>query len=866
MIRSGFSRQLAIAAVVPATVVTVIVGVLLVSLRIADLREHQDTLGHAVASQLAPAAEYGVFAGNAAVLRRLAEAALHEADLRSVTIVDRSGQVLAAASQDPGPAQGAGPVARWVASTLIAPDATRVFGAPIVAPTTDLGEFDLPEAAPRQERLGAVEIEIAVAPALARQVDAVLTSLAVLFIGLLISTVVALRLGARIGKPVLELADAMRKLRGGDLSARVPERDASEIGLLQSGLNQMADEVERTQRTLEEQVERATSDLQQSIAALEVSNIELDLARRRALEASHLKSEFLASMSHEIRTPMSGIIGFADLLERAGLSAEQHEQVLTIRKSADTLMRIVNDILDLSRIEAGKLSLRSDVFDVRSCIDEALSVMAPLAYTKGVRVQRCVHRDVPRHLRGDPTRIQQIVTNLVSNAVKYTAEGQVSIELSMVEQATARPYVQLVVEDTGIGIPTALQHQLFQAFSQPNPTTAHHPGAGLGLVICNKLVEAMNGEIHLVSEPGEGTRFRVTLELGTADAPPATSRWNGRRATVCDRDPLTRDHVAQLLEFAGFTTDARAPAELADGAIGDLLVLGQTDGDASVIAAARRFPAAIRLLDTLDPAAVEAARAELPSICLPRCSTPAALHRAIAASLGGAADLAPRSRRLDGLNVLVVDDNRVNRALIAAQLADLGAHADHADGGQRALDACARGDYDALLLDLQMPDIDGFEVAARLAAGGRRPLIVAVTANAQQALVRMPYRAGFDAVLVKPVVQAALARALAALVAERRDAERSVAALDPEIVTMLAEDLPAQADAVHRALDAGDRAALAATLHDLVGTAAACGFDALKAAAERVRKQAADGAPADDAVARLSTALAVVRGALPKES
>lgn len=867
MIRPGISRQLLLAGTIPAAVVTVIVAVWLVSLRISDMRAHQEELGEAVAAQLAPAAEYGVFSGNTAVLQRLAEVALAEADIRSVTIHDRAGVTLAHAVKETDAEAGGGAPARWLTARFIDPAATMRFTAPVVQPLTDLGEFDLGAVRGDEALIGSVAIEIALLPGFARQVDALLTGAAILLGGLLVSLLLAGRLGERIAGPIQRLADAMRRVRDGDLAVRVPETSTTELGLLESGLNSMADEVQRTQRTLEDRIARATADLQQTVGALEVSNVELDLARRRAIEASHIKSEFLAAMSHEIRTPMSGIIGFADLLAQTGLSEEQLEQVSTIRKSADSLMRILNDILDLSRIEAGKLVLRDEPFDVRACIDDALSLMAPLAYAKRLGLHRCVDRGVPRMLRGDPMRIRQIVTNLVSNAVKYTNAGAVSVEATMSPTADP-PELRIRVTDTGVGIATEVQHQLFQAFSQPTPTTAHYPGAGLGLVICNKLVEAMGGEIELDSAPGTGSAFTVSLQLQHAPTAPAKPRWRGRTAVVADPEPLTRDHISQLLEFDGFEVTQVDHAALGHAPRSDLLIIGVPDVDVvdldALAAGAAGYGTVVALAGTHEAAWSDRARALLGARCLPRCSSPAALHRTLASALDGPAPVvAPPAHALASVRALVVDDDRVNRVLLCRQLEAAGAEVAGAQDGAEAIALCEAGAYEVVLLDLQMPGIDGVDAARRLNATTRAPLVIAVTANAQPAVHRAPHAAGFGAVLLKPVAASTLTHTVARELARRRRARAAVDALDTEISNMLAEDLPARARAFHAAVTAADRSTLRAEAHTLRGIAAVCRLTPLMEALARLEAVPVDQPLPDGVLDEAGAELLACQSALP---
>lgn len=845
MIGRGISLQLFVAGVIPAAVVTVLVGAWLVTLRVADLREHHATLGQAVASQLAPAAEYGVFSGNTTVLQRLAEAALAEADLRTVTIRDRNGMVMAQATQTGEHAQapvGAAPT--WLAARLVDADETVRFTAPVLQAITDLGEFDLPRAPQVTAEIGTVEIEIAVQPGLASQLEAALTGVGILLAGLLISFMLALRLGERIAGPIERLANAMRRVRDGDLAVRVPETSTNELGQLESGLNRMADEVERTQQTLEDRIARATAELEQTIAALEISNVELDLARRRALEASHMKSDFLAAMSHEIRTPMSGIIGFARLLARAPMDPEQREQVATIERSADVLMNIINDILDLSRIEAGKLTLAEQPLDLRDCVDDVLALLAPLAYGKGLDLRRGVHRDVPRVLLGDAARIGQIVTNLASNAIKHTPAGSVSVEVTCAARSATHTTIAIAVTDTGIGIPTKLQRQLFKAFSQPSPAEGRQPGTGLGLVICNRLVEAMGGEIALDSEPGRGSRFAVTLELRNSPPVPADGpapRWTGKRALWIDPDPLTRDHIAQRLEAMGLDVVADDTQRC------DVLLFGLLDeGDPQLVraetAAAGGVPV-VALLASLDRRDVQRVQARLQCVCLPRCLTGPALERALASVLDGEEavhTLGDLGQPLDGLHVLVTDDDRINRTLLRRQLELLGATVDDCGDGESAVAACGARHFDAVLLDMQMPGISGIEAARRIRTLPDAPLVIAVTANALPGRQGDTRAAGISEVLVKPVAEDRLAATIRSHLHRRQGITDALARLDADIREMLADDFPGHARAFRHALDAREPDPLRRALHDLEGTASVCDLIGLREAVVTLRRQLDD--------------------------
>ncbi len=809
------SRQLLIAGTLPAAVVAFILVSWMVGLRIVDLRLHQENLGRAVVSQLAPAAEYGVFSRNTAVLQRLSEVALNQADLRSVTIRDQSGRLLARAA-NPRIVE----LDRWdwstrLANRLAGPDASRVFRAEVKQLDVGLGELVL---LPDDEipSLGSVEIEVPLAPELAQQLRAVVAGIAILLLGVIISVFHAQRLGRRIAGPIEQLADAMARVQRGEAGVRVPETSNNELGMLESGMNRMADEVSKTQQSLEEQIAQATREIRETVEALEISNVELDLARKRALESSHLKSEFLAAMSHDIRTPMSGIIGFTHLLSRTKLAPEQREHVLTIEQSAVSLMRIINSILDLSRIEAGKLTLAREPFDIRSCVDDVLNLVAPLAYEKRLVINRCVRDDVPWVLVGDQTRVQEIITNLVSNAIKFTDEGTIAVQVTVSGQATSRGItLEISVADTGRGMDEPTQRQLFQAFGLSAPSTAKYPGTGLGLVICNRLVEAMGGDIRLESTPGKGSTFAVTLMFETTEESSSHQVMSG---TVCvlEPEPLTKSHLVQLLARLGYEVQFDNPMEC------DACIVNGDDS-ASLEAASDHH----RLLVLLDELGREHSDGV---VYLPRVAGMAALQRALERQDVG--ESAQHGTDLEDTSVLVVDDSRINRTLVAHQLENLGAEVLQAASGTTAL-AIDTTKIAVALVDLQMPGMSGMELASTLSRHpNRRPVLVAITADATAELDIDTFQAGIATLLVKPISTDTLYHTICDLLNRRRAVGRQLSLLTAEIRTMVAEDLPPLAYALLGAYATRNTATFHSVLHDIKGIAGACKLGGLGAAAD----------------------------------
>jgi two-component system sensor histidine kinase BarA len=772
-----------------------------------SLKDH----GSALSLQLASSSEYGVFANNKTILLRMIENTAEDSDVLSIAIYGTNQKKL-------------GHIGHYFelpanidttksSMTVINNEARKsiVFITPILLRDVLIEDYsesvnspfrDVAQSSINQKVIGWVVLELGRANTKLKQYKTLFTSGCILLLGLLISGLFAKRLGKDVTTPIIRLTAAVEKIKNGEFSTRVFTGASGELRILESGINSMAQSLKIAHGELQKNIDQATADLRKTLKTIEIQNEELDAARKEALTASRVKSEFLANMSHEIRTPMNGIIGFTQLLLKTPCNDQQYDYLITIQRSANSLLVIINDILDFSKIEAEKLEIEETELDILDCVEEVVYILAPVAHSKKIEIVPIVYSDVPRKLIGDPLRLKQVLTNLVNNAIKFTEAGSVVVRVMLEKKKQNHVVIKVSVTDTGIGLTEEERSNIFQAFTQADNTTARKfGGTGLGLVISQKLVERMGGEIRVETHHGEGSifcfTFKATIDPNILQEQKLSIHTENQHFLLCEEHPITRLSIKHKMISWGVHPLDISELSMVEAQL--LLAKNSNKPISLVILGINAIENYQSILSTLK-AMVKKYKSEFAvminasdqsihsdvlkkgaAFCLVKPVLSQKLFAAIQSYLqfylkknnvlmiekmekkSSAILYDPPEKQLQkflNIKVLAVDDNDANLKLIEILLKNMGIIVTTAHSGQEALQAVQHETFDLILMDIQMPNMDGIETteAIRMIEAKRpnQTPIIALTAHALLGENEKFIEKGMNDYLSKPINEAQL--------------------------------------------------------------------------------------------------------------
>ncbi|ATM75378.1 MULTISPECIES: two-component sensor histidine kinase BarA [Serratia] len=868
MTKYSLRARMMILILAPTLLIGLLLSTFFVVHRYNELQEQLVDAGASIIEPLAVASEYGMTFRSRESVRQLVSLLhrRHSDIVRAITVFDAQNNLFVTSNYHHNYTQLQLPKGVPVPTDMML---TRR-GDSLILRTPILSESQFPdedsgEEAHPDSNLGYVAIELDLQSVRLQQYKEVFVSTLLLLLCMCIAILFAYRLMRDVTGPIRNMVNTVDRIRRGQLDSRVEGFMLGELQMLKNGINSMAMSLTAYHEEMQQNIDQATSDLRETLEQMEIQNVELDLAKKRAQEAARIKSEFLANMSHELRTPLNGVIGFTRQTLKTDLSATQTDYLQTIERSANNLLTIINDVLDFSKLEAGKLILEHIPFSLRETLDEVLVLLAPSAHDKGLELTLDVQNDVPEQVIGDSLRLQQVITNLLGNAVKFTETGNIDIRVELRNQLERQVELEVQIHDTGIGISERQQSQLFQAFRQADASISRrHGGTGLGLVITQKLVKEMGGDINFHSQLNRGSTFwfHITLDLneGMLSLPPSLPDLRGKTLAYIEANPTAAQATLNMLSATHLVvTHSPTLGQLPKNHY-DFLLAGVPIPYRDGIGQHRdKLLESLRLAERVIlavPSQSQIDAEEMKKLGAIGCLTKPLSSNRLYPLLRLEAPLrqnAPKVHRRLPLTVMAVDDNPANLKLIGALLAEQVEKTLLCESGEEAIVLARDNVLDMILMDIQMPNIDGIrasELIRQMPHHNSTP-IVAVTAHAVSGEREHLLQAGMDDYLAKPIDEAMLTRVLSRYhtvelepeAAQPRSPAEPPLSLDwplalrqaankedlaRDLLQMLIEFLPQVSDRVKAVLEGEEDDTILDLIHKLHGSCSYSGVPRLK--------------------------------------
>lgn len=772
MTNYSLRARMMILILAPTVLIGLLLSIFFVVHRYNDLQRQLEDAGASIIEPLAVSTEYGMSLQNRESIGQLISVLhrRHSDIVRAISVYDENNRLFVTSNfhLDPSSMQLGSNVPFPRQLTVTRDGDIMILRTPIISESYSPDESPSSDAKNSQNMLGYIALELDLKSVRLQQYKEIFISSVMMLFCIGIALIFGWRLMRDVTGPIRNMVNTVDRIRRGQLDSRVEGFMLGELDMLKNGINSMAMSLAAYHEEMQHNIDQATSDLRETLEQMEIQNVELDLAKKRAQEAARIKSEFLANMSHELRTPLNGVIGFTRLTLKTELTPTQRDHLNTIERSANNLLAIINDVLDFSKLEAGKLILESIPFPLRSTLDEVVTLLAHSSHDKGLELTLNIKSDVPDNVIGDPLRLQQIITNLVGNAIKFTENGNIDILVEKRALSNTKVQIEVQIRDTGIGIPERDQSRLFQAFRQADASISRrHGGTGLGLVITQKLVNEMGGDISFHSLPNRGSTFwfHINLDLNPniIIEGPSTQCLAGKRLAYVEPNSAAAQCTLDILSETPLevvyspTFSALPPAHY------DMMLLGiAVTFREPLTMQHERLAKAVSMTDFLMlalpcHAQVNAEKLKQDGIgaCLLKPLTPTRLLPALTEfyhhKQNTLLPVTDESKLV--MTVMAVDDNPANLKLIGALLEDMVQHVELCDSGHQAVERAKQMPFDLILMDIQMPDMDGIracELIHQLPHQQQTP-VIAVTAHAMAGQKEKLLGAGMSDYLAKPI-------------------------------------------------------------------------------------------------------------------